>query len=1156
MKKKSLFIGMAALIFPSTMMAQYTIYPVPHEQTAGTGKVSFPTKVTVSCDKGIDQSTKNRLTNILSAHGITATFLDDASSVAANIYLGVNGTNGRGNAVAAELGLSLDVLSKEGKFDRHIVSLTDGGQGTARLLVLGENTDATFCGLASLEQMLDNGIADLETVTINDYADLKERGIIEGFYGKPYSSSVRKDLLRFMMRYKMNCYVYGPKSDPYHSGKWGDPYPTELTESQKASGFVCQQDLKDFTSVAADTKVSVVWAIHPGNAIMNSATVVDDVMKKFGSMYDLGFRQFAIFADDVNVPGDEATMKKTADNVGAIQHAIEDKWNIAGADPADTVKALRFTPQIYCRAFAGPDSQFNSFFQAMSSLPANVTVYYTGGGVWSVPNNNDLNTLQAQFGRQAIWWWNYPCNDNGTGPSEIYPLDMKSNFVDMPNVGGGSIASELTASNQGILCNPMEQGDASKTAIFSAGDYCWNNKGFDNMKSWEASFKGVLPGNESAQKAYRFLAPYLSKNDPESLNTLISDYKKSGDATVLNALMDEIVNNCEVMLALETAGTESEQLLLTDIKPWVVRLRDMAITTKTFLTCNSMSNVEEAWSTYMGTSKKAAALSTDAAYMTKHMSGFGSDGISTSERLTHASYRYLTPFVTGYLNAHAVDKFFAKGNSVSVFTNNAANADKASVRGGSSNLYVMSTSALEMADGEYVGIALANPSRLTAINVKSSLADTYEALYSLDGKVWNKVEADGTAPEGYVHYVVLVNKSGEKQTLRFKANVFSIDLATSAEVAGASAPTTSYWQDHNATYLYDGNYSTFTCLNREQQVNDVYQINLKKAVNIENVRICMGTTNGDNAKKALVQISEDNSKWMSLNVAGTKSVEYGIDLPQNKVVATVDGADVIATDFIPTDTSGKFKPTKARYVRFKLTEVPSGNKWLRLNEIEVNGKPANELTAMQDESGIKIGNATDGDASTSTSVYTLTTASGGEFVYNLLNAAYVKAVTFFCTPETVDGLKFAVTNDGTTWDDLAAESNNGVVKVSLGEDQRAAKAIKIVWTGKTVPAIHEVAETAVDTDTPPVVDGIEQVTAGTTTGAPIMTLANGIVTAQSALGLAKAEAFTADGRCIFSQSLGGVKQAVIPVAAGGQQMVIVKVTLVDGTAETVKAIIK
>lgn len=1149
---------MAALIFPSTMMAQYTIYPVPHEQTAGTGKVSFPTEVTVSCDKGIDQATKNRLTSILSAHGITATFTDDA---AANIYLGVNGANGQGNAVAAELGLSLDVLSKEGKFDRHIVSLTDGGQGTARLLVLGENTDATFCGLASLEQMLDNGTTDLETVTINDYADLKERGIIEGFYGKPYSSSVRKDLLRFMMRYKMNCYVYGPKSDPYHSGKWSEPYPTELTENQKKSGFVSQQDLKDFTSVAADTKVSVVWAIHPGNAIMNSATVVDDVMKKFTNMYDLGFRQFAIFADDVNIPGDEATMKKTADNVGDIQHAIEAKWNTAGANPADTVKALRFTPQIYCRSFAGSDAdselRFNTFFQALSSLPANVTVYYTGGGVWSVPNNDDLNTLQAQFGRQAIWWWNYPCNDNGTGPSEIYPLDMKSNFVDMPNVANNStIASELTASNQGILCNPMEQGDASKTAIFSAGDYSWNNKGFDNAKSWEASFKGVLPGNEAAQKAYRFLAPYLSKNDPESLNTLINNYKTSGDATALSALMNDIVNNCEVMLALETSGTESEQLLLTDIKPWVMRLHDMAAATKTFLTCNSMSNVEEAWATYMGTSKKAATLSTADAYMTKHMSGFGSDGISTSDRLTHASYRYLTPFATDYLNAHAVDSLFANNAANKVFTNNAANADKASVRGSGSNLYIMSTSALEMADGEYVGIALATPSRLTAINVKSSLASTYDVLYSADGKVWNKVEADGAAPEGYVHYVVLVNKSGESQSLRFKANVFSIDLATSAGVAKATTPAANYWQDHNQTYLYDGNYSTYTCLNQVQAVNDVYQINLSKPETIENVRICMGTTNDDYAKKALVQISSDNNKWTSLCVAGTKNVEYSIDLPQNKVVGTVDGANVIATDFIPTDANGNFKPTEARYVRFKLTEIPSGDKWLRLHEIEVNGKAATELTALQDESGIKLGNATDGNASTSTSGYALTTASGGEFVYNLLNASYVKAVTFFCDPETVDGLKFAVTNDGTTWEDLTAESNNGVVKVNLNEDQRAAKAIKIVWAGKTVPAIHEVAETAADTDMPPVIDGIEQVTAGTTAGAPVMTLANGVVTAQSALGLAKAEAFTADGRCIYSQSLGGVKQAVIPVTGGSKQMVIVKVTLVDGTAETAKALIK
>lgn len=525
MKKKSLLIGMAALIFPMTMMGQYTIYPVPHTQTAGTGTVSFTNIVNVVCDNGIDEATRNRVKDIFAAHNVTVTFSDAASSTESNVYLGVNGANGQGNAMATQLGLSTDVLTKEGKFDRHILSLTDGGNGTAQLLVLGENTDATFFGLASLEQMLDNGTEGLATVTINDYADLKERGVIEGFYGKPYAGEVRQDLLRFMMRYKMNCYVYGPKSDYYHSGKWSEPYPTTLTDQQKKSGYVSQQDLKDFTSVAHDTKVSVVWAIHPGNSLMYSATAVNDIMKKFTSMYDLGFRQFAIFADDVAVPNDDATMQLTADRVGAIQKAIEAKWNTAGANPADTVKAIRFTPQIYCRGFAGSEDQFNRFFKALSTMPSNVTVYYTGGGVWSVPNNNDLNVVQNQFGRQAIWWWNYPCNDNGSGPSEIYPLDMKSNFIDMPNVHDSSIADELTASNQGILCNPMEQGEASKTAIFSAGDYSWNNRGFDNLNSWEASFKGLFPGNEAAQQAYRFLAPYLSKNDPASLNTLINNYK-------------------------------------------------------------------------------------------------------------------------------------------------------------------------------------------------------------------------------------------------------------------------------------------------------------------------------------------------------------------------------------------------------------------------------------------------------------------------------------------------------------------------------------------------------------------------------------------------------------------------------------------------------
>ncbi len=42
------------------------------------------------------------------------------------------------------------------------------------------------------------------------------RGVIEGFYGPPWSHQDRLDVLRFMGREGLNTYIYAPKDDPYH----------------------------------------------------------------------------------------------------------------------------------------------------------------------------------------------------------------------------------------------------------------------------------------------------------------------------------------------------------------------------------------------------------------------------------------------------------------------------------------------------------------------------------------------------------------------------------------------------------------------------------------------------------------------------------------------------------------------------------------------------------------------------------------------------------------------------------------------------------------------------------------------------------------------------------------------------------------------------
>ncbi len=51
------------------------------------------------------------------------------------------------------------------------------------------------------------------------------RGIVEGFYGTPWTTTDRMDILGFCGEHGLNAYIYAPKDDPYHRDKWREPYP-------------------------------------------------------------------------------------------------------------------------------------------------------------------------------------------------------------------------------------------------------------------------------------------------------------------------------------------------------------------------------------------------------------------------------------------------------------------------------------------------------------------------------------------------------------------------------------------------------------------------------------------------------------------------------------------------------------------------------------------------------------------------------------------------------------------------------------------------------------------------------------------------------------------------------------------------------------------
>ena len=56
------------------------------------------------------------------------------------------------------------------------------------------------------------------------------KGVIEGFYGLPWSHEARLSMVDFLADIGLNSYIYAPKDDPYHNKKWRDPYPKKRAE--------------------------------------------------------------------------------------------------------------------------------------------------------------------------------------------------------------------------------------------------------------------------------------------------------------------------------------------------------------------------------------------------------------------------------------------------------------------------------------------------------------------------------------------------------------------------------------------------------------------------------------------------------------------------------------------------------------------------------------------------------------------------------------------------------------------------------------------------------------------------------------------------------------------------------------------------------------
>lgn len=628
-------------------IVDYEIYPIPQEMKQEENAVGLTGSVHVVLESAMDDTVKQRVEEVLGKAGISYCYGDKASENRTNLLIGVSGSGEAADLCAAAKDSKKAFLTAEGKFDRHFIRV-DASRSQGDIVILGENAQAAFFGLATLEQMLEQRKGDkLTAVTICDYSDTQYRGFIEGFYGYPWDMEDRVSLMEYGKRFKMNVYIYGPKSDPYHLGSWRDDYPQEVSEKQREQGQITQEDIRRLAEESRKTHMNFVWSVHPamqnGVDLSSRETVdqgVEAVLRKYRHLYSLGVRGFALFVDDIDLQEAFEGSEMQAYMVDRIQTALDQMYNTPDKAPEDHVTPLFYVPSYYALDFGEKDKREHNLTR-LQTVNKDAVMTITGGGCWSIVENQALNTYHSLLGRKPLMWWNYPVNDNIDDTMQMGLMDSVYSV--------SNDADDLL----GILSNPMNQAEASKVALFGLADYGWNTAEFDVKSNWERSFATIL-GSEEKRSALRIFAENSSiGHEPVRLMKMYDKFQREYrvDSTMpecsvaLRRELERIINACDELQEMDQETQESrEKALWGEIRPWACRLRAMAeIAVLGIKAAGSTDQREKQWCGLLA-EEKYKGLSFSREYETHSIKGHGIQ-LEEKDFPVHVSERRLGAFV-------------------------------------------------------------------------------------------------------------------------------------------------------------------------------------------------------------------------------------------------------------------------------------------------------------------------------------------------------------------------------------------------------------------------------------------------------------------------------------------------------------------------------
>jgi hyaluronoglucosaminidase len=371
------------------------------------------------------------------------------------------------------------------------------------------------------------------------------RGVIEGFYGHPWTHQQRLELIDFMAARGMNTFVYSPKDDPMLRERWRAAYDGAELER-----------LEQIVERCRTAGMELTWCISPGLTMRYSDPQdIEALTTKIRSVLALGARHIGILVDDIprrlQHPQDQATFPSLEQAHISLANAVLESL------PASV--GLVLCPTEYWGTGTEP-----SLAVLGAGLDPRIDIYWTGRAICSPTLDLAEARLFTQTARrQPTYWDNYPVNDVNMG----YELHIG------PYQGRDP---ELWRSSKGVVANGMELFEASKIPLATVADYLRDPEGYDPESSWHRAMRDVV--GEVDLPAFALFADNvrsscLSAADApileEALETALFELTY-GDATTgvqrLSSLADRLVEAADHLLR----GPVMNRRLVEEVRPWLL----------------------------------------------------------------------------------------------------------------------------------------------------------------------------------------------------------------------------------------------------------------------------------------------------------------------------------------------------------------------------------------------------------------------------------------------------------------------------------------------------------------------------------------------------------------------------------------------------------